>query len=102
MPIDVMATELLFRDDAYLQSATARVVDADERGIALDRTIFYPLGGGQPGDTGALVRATGERIAIADTRKGDRIDSVMHVPAAGMGLPEPGETVTLEIDWPRR
>ena len=97
-----MATELLFRDDAYLQTADARVVAVDERGIALDRTIFYPLGGGQPGDTGALVRSSGERIAIADTRKGDTIDSVLHVPAPAMPRPEVGETLTLEIDWPRR
>jgi len=97
-----MATELLFRDDAYLQTATARVVAADERGIALDRTIFYPLGGGQPGDTGALVRSTGERIAIVDTRKGESIDSVVHVSAPGMPQPEIGESLTLEIDWPRR
>ena len=47
-----MTTQLLFRDDAYLKTATAQVVAAGERGIELDRTIFYPLGGGQPGDTG--------------------------------------------------
>ena len=97
-----MTTELLFRADAYATTSSARVVGVGERGIELDRTIFYPMGGGQAGDTGALIRATGERIAIADTRKGDQIDSVLHVPAAGMGQPEPGETVTLEIDWPRR
>ena len=51
-------TELLFRADAYLKTATAQVVAVGERGIELDRTLFYPLGGGQPGDTGALVRAT--------------------------------------------
>jgi misacylated tRNA(Ala) deacylase len=58
-------SELLFRDDAYLKTATAQVVAVSERGIELDRTIFYPLGGGQPGDTGVLVRANGDRIAIA-------------------------------------
>ena len=63
-------TALLFRDDAYLKTATARVVEVHDRGLELDRTIFYPLGGGQPGDTGALVRASGERIPIVDTRKG--------------------------------
>jgi misacylated tRNA(Ala) deacylase len=96
------ATELLFRSDAYLKSASARVVDVHERGIELDRTIFYPLGGGQMGDTGALLRASGERIVIADTRKGDVPESVLHVAAASMPQPEPGEEVTLEIDWPRR
>ena len=95
-------TELLFRADPYATSASAQVISANERGIELDRTLFYPTGGGQVGDTGTLLRANGERIAIADTRKGDGIDSVLHIPAAGMPLPEPGETLTLEIDWPRR
>ena len=97
-----MATELLFRNDAYLQTTHARVVAVGERGIELDSTIFYPLGGGQPGDTGALVRSNGDRIVIADTRKGEAIDSVLHVPAASTPLPQIGETVTLEIDWARR
>ena len=69
-----MTTQLLFRDDAYLKTATARVVAVGERGIELDRTIFYPLGGGQPGDTGALIRQNGERIVIADARKGEVSD----------------------------
>jgi misacylated tRNA(Ala) deacylase len=97
-----MSTELLFRDDAYLRTATARVLAVGARGIELDRTVFYPLGGGQAGDTGALVRAGGERISIADTRKGETPDSVLHILASGAALPEPGETVSLEIDWPRR
>jgi misacylated tRNA(Ala) deacylase len=97
-----MTTELLFRDDAYLRSASARVVAVSERGIELDRTVFYPLGGGQAGDTGRLLRAQGETVVIADTRKGDTPERVLHVPAPGSSLPQPGEAVTLEIDWPRR
>lgn len=97
-----MTTELLFRDDAYLKSATARVLAVSERGIELDRTIFYPLGGGQAGDSGTLRRANGTSVAIADTRKGESADRVLHVPAPGSDLPQAGETVTLEIDWPRR
>ncbi len=97
-----MVTELLFRDDAYLRTATARVLDVSDRGIELDRTVFYPLGGGQAGDTGRLLRTDGAEVAIADTRKGDAPDRVLHLPAPGSTLPEPGETVTLEIDWPRR
>lgn len=97
-----MTTQMLFRDDAYLKTASARVLAMTERGIELDSTIFYPLGGGQPGDTGVLVRQSGERIAIVDTRKGDTIDSVLHLPAAGSVQLEPGEPVTLEIDWERR
>jgi misacylated tRNA(Ala) deacylase len=96
-----MATELLFREDAYLKAASARVVALHGHGIELDRTIFYPMGGGQMGDTGALIRADGERFPIADTRKGDSIDTVLHVPVSG-SLPQPGEILRLEIDWPRR
>ena len=97
-----MPTELLFRDDAYLAGTTARVVGADASGIVLDRTIFYPQGGGQQGDAGTLTRANGEVIAIADTRKGVEADSVLHLPAAGVALPQPGETLSLALDWPRR
>ncbi len=97
-----MATELLFRVDAYLRTVTAHVTAVSEHGIELDRTIFYPTGGGQPGDTGAIVRAGGDRIAVVDTRKGETVDRVLHVVAPGTPLPEPGEPVTLELDWERR
>jgi misacylated tRNA(Ala) deacylase len=104
-----MSTELLFRDDAYLRNATARIIAAGAQGIELDRTIFYPLGGGQAGDAGTLRRASGEVLAIADTRKAPgEPGRVLHLPApgtpAGSAGPalEPGETVTLELDWPRR
>jgi misacylated tRNA(Ala) deacylase len=97
-----MATELLFRDDAYLRTATAHVLSVSVRGIELDRTIFYPLGGGQAGDTGSLLRADGARVIIADTRKGEAADRIVHVTAPGAAALEPGDEVTLEIDWPRR
>ena len=95
-------TELVFRDDAYARSCAARVVAADERGIRLDRTVFYPTGGGQPGDTGVLRLASGAAIAIVDTIKGVGPDEIVHVPAPGADLPEPGVEVTPEIDWERR
>jgi misacylated tRNA(Ala) deacylase len=91
-------TELLFRDDAYLKTASARVVVLHDGGIELDRTIFYPLGGGQLGDTGTLLRANGERIVIADTRKGDTVNGVLHIPASAAPQLEIGEPLTLEID----
>ena len=53
-------TELLFSDDGYLRFCAARVIAADQRGVRLDRTVFYPMGGGQPGDTGVLRIATGQ------------------------------------------
>lgn len=97
-----MPTELLFREDAYLKAASARVLAVHEGGIELDRSIFYPRGGGQLGDTGVLVRGSGERIAIVDTRKGAAPDTVLHVPAAGAPAPAPGESLGLELDWERR
>jgi len=97
-----MPTELLFREDAYLQTAHGKVVAVRDNAIELDRTIFYPLGGGQAGDIGSLVRESGERIAIADTRKGEAIDSVLHIVAPGTPHPAAGETLALEIDWQRR
>jgi misacylated tRNA(Ala) deacylase len=96
-----MATELLFREDAYLKAATARVIVAQDGAVELDRTIFYPLGGGQPGDTGWLLRANGERIPIVNARKGDAPGTVRHILNPG-ALPEPGESISLELDWPRR
>jgi misacylated tRNA(Ala) deacylase len=97
-----MTTELLFRDDAYLRTATARVVMAADGTVVLDRTIFYPLGGGQPGDTGFIIRDNGDRIAVTDTRKGTEPGAVAHLLAAGAAMPEVGEAVGLEIDWNRR
>ncbi|HEX6136761.1 MAG TPA: alanyl-tRNA editing protein [Casimicrobiaceae bacterium] len=97
-----MTTELLFRDDAYARTASARVVAIHERGIELDRTVFYPQGGGQSGDTGTLLRASGEPIRIAGTYRGEGPDGVLHVPESGMAAAGIGEAVTLAIDWERR
>jgi misacylated tRNA(Ala) deacylase len=97
------ATEPLFREDAYLKSAEARVAGINERGgIILDRTIFYATSGGQPGDTGRMLRADGTPIAIAGTITGETKDDIIHLPAAGEAVPEIGEALTLEIDWERR
>lgn len=97
-----MTTELLFRDDAYLKSCPARVTAVTERGIELDRTVFYPAGGGQAGDTGWLRRADGLAVRVADTRKGDAFDSVVHIPEAGAPALAVGDAVTAELDWERR
>ena len=95
-------TELVFRDDGYLRSCDARVTQVDERGIRLDRTVYYPMGGGQPGDTGLLRLSSGHSIAIIDTVKGALPDEVIHVPAPGSALPEPAYELVAEIDWDRR
>ena len=95
-------TTLLFRDDAYLPEAEAKVLAInDRRGIILDRTVFYATGGGQPGDSGALARSGGE-VAIATAVYGEDKGEIVHVPAEGVPLPEPGETVKAVIDWQRR
>ena len=71
--------------------------------IELDRTIFYPQGGGQQGDIGALVRANGERIAIADTRKGDALGQrAARRLAPARRRSKSARALTLELDWPRR
>jgi misacylated tRNA(Ala) deacylase len=92
---------LLFREDAYATDCAAVVTVVDERGIQLDRTVFYPTGGGQPGDAGVLRSALGD-IPIANTVKGEGPDMVIHVPASGARAPAPGEAVTAAIDWERR
>ena len=99
-----MPTELLFRADAYLPATEATVLGInDRRGIILDRTVFYATGGGQPGDTGSLVRAGGApAVAIATAVYGDDKSEIVHVPAEGAVLPEPGETLTAALDWERR
>ena len=95
--------EAVFRENAYLATLDARVVAIDEQGgIRLDRTIFYAMSGGQPGDAGRLLRADGGAIAIATTVTGESKDEIVHVPAEGAALPAVGEAVRLEIDWPRR
>lgn len=94
--------DLLFRQDAYLKECTATVIAADEDGIRLDRTVFYPMGGGQPGDTGQLIMSDGSIIEILDTLKDEAPDSVRHIPTADQPLPPVGAQVTARIDWSRR
>lgn len=99
-----MPTELLFRDDAYLTETTATIEAVNERGgIILDRTVLYATGGGQPGDAGTLRRADGSMISIG-TAIYDLEDKsrVIHVPLEGQASPQPGETVTVLLDWDRR
>ncbi len=94
-------TELLFRDDAYRRETTATVLAVDATGIVLDRTVFYPQGGGQPGDPGDLAGPNGA-VAIATTLYSRDRSAVLHVPAEGGVLPAPGQRVTARLDWPRR
>ena len=95
-------TEILFRDDSYLRNCEATVTDIVDGAIVLNRTIFYPLGGGQPGDTGWLEDGNGHRWAIIDTIKGTSLGDILHqLESDGHGL-ESGAQVRIGIDWDRR
>lgn len=93
-----MSTDELFRDDAYLRSCNAVVARIDENRVFLDRSVFYPCGGGQPGDTGRI-RWDGGHADVIDTVYDD--GDIAHVVTAA-ALPPAGTTVELEIDWDRR
>ena len=96
-----MAREL-FREDAYLRSHAATVTAADAAGVRLDQTIFYAMGGGQPGDIGVLRLPDGSALAVTDTRRGSVPGEILHLPAPGTALPASGTPVTMELDWERR
>ncbi|MDJ0908261.1 MAG: alanyl-tRNA editing protein [Woeseiaceae bacterium] len=92
--------EELFREDAYLRDCEATVTKVADGAFYVDQTVFYPLGGGQPGDTGKA-NWNGRSVTIVDTRYGDDRD-IAHVVEEGADLPDAGSRVTLEIDWDRR
>jgi misacylated tRNA(Ala) deacylase len=89
-------TQLLFRDDPYLRSCEATVVAVRENVVELDRTVFYPVGGGQPGDSGRIGDAR-----VTDTLKGEG-ETVLHALEPGAAVPQVGAKVLAEIDWERR
>jgi misacylated tRNA(Ala) deacylase len=92
--------EELFRQDAYLKQADATVTALEERGLRLDRSIFYPTGGGQPGDTGIL-RWDGGEARVVDAVKADGGD-VLHVLAPDSARPQVGTKIQAALDWDRR
>jgi misacylated tRNA(Ala) deacylase len=95
-------TEELFRDDATLMECKARVVAVGEGGVILNRTVFYPLGGGQAGDTGVLRLTDGRELLVTDTRKSkEHPGGVLHVLAPD-ALVAIGDAVTAQIDVDRR
>jgi len=98
-------SEALFREEPYRRETPSTVLHASGGGIVLDRTVFYPRGGGQAGDAGALLLGDGAQIAIADTVKGEGLE-IVHVPAPGQeALIErlaAGTPVVARIDWDRR
>ncbi len=95
-------THPAFYDDAYLKEDDATVVSVDGEWVELDRTIFYPMGGGQPGDTGAFSTADGSAFRVIDTRKGDSPGTIRHqLESEAHGL-APGDSVHITLDWDRR
>ncbi|HAV07771.1 MAG TPA: Ala-tRNA(Pro) hydrolase [Rhodobacteraceae bacterium] len=94
-------TRPLFRDDAYLRKSSSQVLYlTEEGGIVVDASIFYPTGGGQPGDSGTLIW-DGGRMEIATAIKGAGTDIIL-VPAEPVALPLPGTIVQQHLDWDRR
>jgi misacylated tRNA(Ala) deacylase len=94
-------TELLYQTDSYLRtfSATVLGIDPENQAVLLDRTAFYPGGGGQPYDNGWL-KFNGETYPLLRPRKAG--EDVLHIMQAGTPLPAIGATVTGEIDWEKR
>ncbi len=93
-------TAALFREDSYLRECQATVIAAGPEGIILDQTVFYPMGGGQPGDIGAITWEGGS-VAVSDTRYGDA-GAIRHLTEADAILPAAGTVVTASLDWDRR
>jgi len=94
-------THLVFRDDPYAHEAEAAVLaHTPEGGILVDRSVFYPTGGGQPGDSGWLIWLGG-RLPVATAVKSGP-DGVVLVPADALAMPPVGTTVRQVLDWDRR
>ena len=97
-------TDLIYQHDAYTKSCDATVINHTTDGIELNQTVFYPMGGGQPGDTGMLSKAGDPpcSIEIIDTRKSGEHNRVLHIPSQDAPQLPVGSKVIAEINWPRR
>jgi misacylated tRNA(Ala) deacylase len=99
----MVMTEELFREDATLTQCEARIVAVEAEGVVLDRTVFYPQGGGQAGDSGLLRAADGGQWTVIDTRKSKlHPGGVLHLLAPEAAAPEIGTAVSGHIDVARR
>jgi len=96
-----MTTDALFAEDAYQTSCTARVLGVTEKGLLLDRSVFYARSGGQPGDSGRIAWAGGE-ATVTEAIKGEAPGAILLSLPPGSATPPEGAEVTAEIDWVRR
>jgi misacylated tRNA(Ala) deacylase len=95
-------TEKVFYQDSYQKTHLSTVSSIEDGGVVLASTIFYPMGGGQPGDTGTL-RAGGNEYRVTDTRyAADRTGIVHYLQEDDLSGIHPGEEAELELDWTRR
>jgi misacylated tRNA(Ala) deacylase len=92
-------TDELFREDAYARRCDATVIEVVDGGVCLDRTVFYCMGGGQPGDRGRLLLGEGASLEVVDTVKDG--SQIVHR-LADAAEPPGGTPVVAELDWPRR
>ena len=94
-------TEKIFYQDAYQKTWQSEVVEVLERGLVLAATIFYPQGGGQPGDNGRI-SIGGRDYRVIDTRFADDRERIVHYVDGDLGAVRVGDAVDMEIDWQRR
>lgn len=93
-------TEELFRKDSYIKTCSAEVLAVNDNAVVLNQTVFYPQGGGQPGDTGVMRLSDATELRVINTQKNEQ--DILHVLEQGSSMPAVGDSVTVEIDWDRR
>ena len=95
-------TKEIYRKNAYLRTCTATVIFVNDEGVVLDQTVFYPTGGGQPGDTGVIQKKAGAQLSVVDTRKDREDGKHFHfIKDFDLSL-NVGDPVIATIDWQRR
>ncbi|MEH6473054.1 MAG: alanyl-tRNA editing protein [Halopseudomonas sp.] len=94
--------QAMFNQHPYQTELDAQVIATEENKVMLDHTLFYPAGGGQPGDQGVLRLASGTQLSVTDTHKGEKQGEIWHLLNDQDHRLVAGDTLTLQLDWPRR